>query len=67
MMTFMKEFSEEFPFDKYPMDKDSYKDMDKAALSTVNGKLIDQKKSIDLVSELFEISMLNATDAIKNL
>ena len=67
MMTFMKEFSEEFPFDKYPMDKDSYKDMYKAALSTVNGKLIDQKKSIDLVSELFEISMLNATDAIKNL
>ena len=67
MMTFMKEFSEEFPFDKYPMDKDAYKDMDKAALSTVNGKLIDQKKSIDLVSELFEISMLNATDAIKNL
>ena len=67
MMTFMKEFSEEFPFDKYPMDKDAYKDMDNAALSTVNGKLIDQKKSIDLVSELFEISMLNATDAIKNL
>ena len=67
MMTFMKEFSEEFPFDKYPMYKDAYKDMDKAALSTVNGKLIDQKKSIDLVSELFEISMLNATDAIKNL
>ena len=67
MMTFMKEFSEEFPFDKYPMDKYAYKDMDKAALSTVNGKLIDQKKSIDLVSELFEISMLNATDAIKNL
>ena len=49
------------------MDEDAYKDMDKAALSTVNGKLIDQKKSIDLVSELFEISMLNATDAIKNL
>ena len=48
-------------------DKDAYKDMDKAALLTVNGKLIDQKKSIDLVSELFEISMLNATDAIKNL
>ena len=67
MMTFMKEFSEEFPFDKYPMDKYAYKDMDNAALSTVNGKLIDQKKSIDLVSELFEISMLNATDAIKNL
>ena len=63
----MKEFSEEFPFDKYPMDKDVYKDMDKAALSTVNAKLIDQKKSIYLVSELFEISMLNATDAIKNL
>ena len=67
MMTFMKEFSEEFPFDKYPMDKDAYQDKDKAALSNVNGKLIDQKKSIDLVSELFEISMLNATDAIKNL
>ena len=67
MMTFMKEFSEEFPFDNYPMDKDSYKDMDKADLSTVNGKLIDQKKSIDLVSELFEISMLNANEAIKSL
>ena len=43
MMTFMKEFSEEFPLDKYPMDKDAYKDMDKAALSNVNGKLIDQE------------------------
>ena len=49
------------------MDKDAYKEMDKAALSTVYGKLIDQKKSIGLVSELFEISMHNATDAIKNL
>ena len=49
------------------MAKDAYKNMDKAALSTVNGKLIDQKKSIDLVSELFKISMTNANDAIKSL
>ena len=67
MMTFMKEFSNEFPFDKYPMDKDAFQELDKSILSSVNEKLIEQKKSIDLVYELFEMSKLNANEAIKNL
>ncbi|RPG64365.1 MAG: hypothetical protein CBE50_001040 [Flammeovirgaceae bacterium TMED290] len=67
MMTFMKEFSEEFPFDKYPMDKDAFQELDKLTLSSVNEKLMEQKKSIDLVYELFEMSKLNANEAIKNL
>ena len=48
MMTFMKEFSDVFPFDNYPMSKDKYKNMSDEELKDVNDKLkIFQDKIIE--------------------
>ena len=66
MMKFMKKFSEDFQFDKYPMDRESYQDIDEKGLSIVNDKLKDKKKIVLEVSELFETSIANAEAAIKN-
>ena len=66
MMKFMKKFSEDFQFDKYPMDRESYQDIDEKGLSIVNNKLKDQKKIVLEVSDLFETSIANAEAAIKN-
>ena len=65
MMNFMKKFSEEFQYDKYPMDKDSYQDIDEKTLSMINYKLEMQKKMVLEVSDLFENSINNAEAAIK--
>ncbi len=65
MMNFMKIFSEEFQYDKYPMDKDSYQDIDEKTLSMINYKLEMQKKMVLEVSDLFENSINNAEAAIK--
>ena len=66
MMKFMKKFSEDFQFDKYPMDRESYQYIDEKGLSIVNDKLKGQKKIVLEVSELFETSIANAEAAIKN-
>ena len=66
MMKFMKKISEDFQFDKYPMDRESYQDIDEKGLSIVNDKLKGQKKIVLEVSELFETSIANAEAAIKN-
>ena len=66
MMKFMKKFSEDFQFDKYTMDRESYQDIDEKGLSIVNDKLKGQKKIVLEVSELFETSIANAEAAIKN-
>ena len=57
MMNFMKDFSNEFSFDKYPMDKKTHDNLEGIDLLQVNNKLNDFKKSIDNVSEKFETSM----------
>lgn len=57
MMNFMKDFSNEFSFDKYPMDKKTHDNLEGIDLLQVNNKLIEFKKSIDDVSEKFETSM----------
>ena len=57
MMNFMKEFSNEFSFDKYPMDKKTNDNLEGIDLLQVNNKLNEFKKSIDDVSEKFETSM----------
>ena len=57
MMNFMKDFSNEFSFDKYPMDKKTYDNLEGIDLLQVNNKLNEFKKSIDDVSEKFETSM----------
>ena len=57
MMNFMKDFSNEFSFDKYPMDKKTHNNLEGIDLLQVNNKLNKFKKSIDDVSEKFETSM----------
>lgn len=57
MMSFMKEFSNEFSFDKYPMDKKTHDNLEGIDLLLVNNKLNEFKKSISDVSEKFETSM----------
>ena len=57
MMNFMKHFSNEFSFDKYPMDKKTHDNLEGIDLLQVNNKLNEFKKSINDVSEKFETSM----------
>ena len=57
MMNFMKDFSNEFSFDKYPMDKKTHDNLEGIDLLQVNNKLNEFKKSIDDVSEKFVTSM----------
>ena len=57
MMNFMKDFSNEFSFDKYPMDKKTHNNLEAIDLLQVNNKLNEFKKSIDDVSGKFETSM----------
>tara|TARA_B100000242_G_scaffold287363_1_gene254070 strand:- start:944 stop:1369 length:426 start_codon:yes stop_codon:yes gene_type:complete len=57
MMNFMKDFSNEFSFDKYPMDKKTHYNLEGIDLLQVNNKLNEFKKSINDVSEKFETSM----------
>ena len=57
MMNFMKDFSNEFSFDKYPMDKKTHDNLEGIDLLQVNNRLIEFKKSIEGVSEKFETSM----------
>ena len=57
MMNFMKDFSNEFSFDKYPMDKKTHDNLEGIDLLQMNNKLNEFKKSIDDVSEKFETSM----------
>ena len=51
MMNFMKEFSNEFSFDNYPMDKKTHENLEGIDLLQVNNKLNDFKENIDDVSE----------------
>tara|TARA_Y100000589_G_C26833721_1_gene499084 strand:+ start:318 stop:653 length:336 start_codon:yes stop_codon:yes gene_type:complete len=57
MMNFMKDFSNEFSFDKYPMDKKTHDNLEGIDLLQVNNKLNEFMKSINDVSEKFKISM----------
>ena len=57
MMNFMKDFSNEFSFDKYPMDKKTHDNLEGIDLLQVNNKLNEFKKNINDVSEKFETSL----------
>ena len=57
MMNFMKDFSNEFSFDKYPMDRKTHDNLEGINLLQVNTKLNDFMKSINDVSEKFKTSM----------
>ena len=64
MMMFMQEFSNEFPFDKYPMNKEDKNE--NSDLEDVNKRLIIQKERIFIISESFEESILNAQKSLGN-
>ena len=57
MMSFMKDFSEEFPFDSYPMQKDALEGLDSKILKEINGKLQRQKEVVMEVSSKFSTSI----------
>ena len=57
MMSFMKDFSEEFPFDSYPMQKDARECLDSKILKEINGKLQRQKEVVMEVSSKFSTSI----------
>ena len=57
MMSFMKDFSEEFPFDSYPMQNDAWEGLDSKILKEINGKLQRQKEVVMEVSSKFSISI----------
>ena len=64
MMMFMQEFSNEFPFDKYPMNKEDKNE--NSDLEDVNKRLLIQKERIFIISESFEESILNAKNSLGN-
>ena len=57
MMNFMKDFSNEFSFDKYPMDRKTHDNLEGIDLLKVNTKLNEFMKSMNDVSEKFKTSM----------
>ena len=57
MMSFMKEFSEEFPFDAYPMQKDASDGLDIIKLKEINSKLQKQREIVLEVSSKFSKSI----------
>jgi len=63
MMSFMKGFSEEFPYDKYPMQRDSFEGIDDKELKQINNKLQKQKEVVMQVSFKF----LSSIDQAKKL
>ena len=65
MMSFMKDFSEEFPFDSYPMQNDAREGLDSKILKEINGKLQRQKEVVMEVSSKFSISIDQAEKAIR--
>ena len=61
MMSFMKEFSDVFPFDSYPMSKEKHKNMSDEELKDVNDKLKIFQDKIIVVSEKFSSSKQRAS------
>ncbi len=57
MMSFMKGFSEEFPYDKYPMQRDSFEGIDDKELKQINNKLQKKKEVVMQVSFKFSSSI----------
>ena len=64
MMNFMKDFSNEFSFDKYPMDKNTYDNLEGIDINDVNLKLNKYKNNIDLVSEKFKSSISSGKEIL---
>ena len=64
MMKFMQDFSDEFPYDKYPMNSKDNKGDDEF-LKDVNQRLKIQKEIIFNISKSFEESIFNAEKSLE--
>ncbi len=64
MMSFMKDFSEEFPFDSYPMQKDAFENLDTKKLKEINDKLKSQKEVVMEISSKFSSSIDQAENIL---
>ena len=64
MMKFMQDFSDEFPYDKYPMNSKDNKGDDEF-LKDVNQRLKIQKEIILNISKSFEESIFNAEKSLE--
>ncbi len=64
MMSFMKDFSEEFPFDSYPMQKDAFENLDTKKLKEINDKLKSQKEVVMEISSKFSSSIAQAENIL---
>ena len=64
MMKFMQDFSDEFPYDKYPMNSKDNKGDDEL-LKDVNQRLKIQKEIILNISKSFEESIFNAEKSLE--
>ena len=64
MMNFMKDFSNEFSFYEYPMDKNTYDNLEGIDINDVNLKLNKYKSNIDLVSEKFKSSISSGKEIL---
>ena len=63
MMNFMKNFSDQFPYDSYPMNKEFEKN-NVDYYQNVNKKLIIEKKKILLVAKQFDEAIVKAQKLI---
>ena len=64
MMKFMQDFSDEFPYDKYPMNSKDNKGDDEL-LKDVNQRLKIQKEIILNINKSFEESIFNAEKSLE--
>ena len=64
MMKFMQDFSDEFPYDKYPMNSKDNKGDDEL-LKDVNQRLKIQKEIILNISKSFEESIFNIEKSLE--
>ena len=64
MMSIMIDFSEEFPFDSYPMQKDAFENLDTKKLKEINDKLKSQKEVVMEISSKFSSSIAQAENIL---
>ena len=63
MMNFMKNFSDQFPYDNYPMNK-NFEENSIDYYKNINKKLMIEKKEILLVAKQFNEAIAKANELI---
>ena len=67
MMNFMENFSAEFSFEDYPMNKEKYKNLNQSDLKNVNQKLKEFDKAINKVSDKFQNSIRKGKEILDGI